>query len=378
MNIRQKLTRWSLPLTWLLSVYFILPKSGTWFYLHDCRWLYVFLISFLFSYSLTPIVIFLARRYKLLDYPDERKIHRVPVPRLGSIAVILAFILAITRNLQFSLPLIGIVSGAVFIFALGLLDDLRGVPAKVRLGVQILVVFILLKCGVMVTFIPNWPGSAIVEMLITAVWIIGITNAMNFLDGIDGLVAGLGVISCVIFLAVILQMKGGPQVHLQFITIALGGSCLGFLPYNFKPARIFLGDAGSTLIGFLLASVAVMGSWSEDNPMVALSTPVLILGVAIFDMVYITASRIKNGAVKNFREWLDYVGRDHLHHRLLSLGLTERQAVSFIYLISICLGISAILIRQTGTLGSILLLSQAVGIFLIVVVLMLIGRKVKF
>jgi UDP-GlcNAc:undecaprenyl-phosphate GlcNAc-1-phosphate transferase len=165
------------------------------------------------------------------------------------------------------------------------------------------------------------------------------------------------------------------QSYLAYVTIAIVGACLGFLPYNWKPARIFLGDAGATFLGFMIAGIAVMGSWAHNNPMVAISTPLLILGIPIFDMIYTTVSRVKNGSVRTFRQWLEYAGRDHFHHRLMHLGLSDRQMVVFVWVLNLCLGIGALVIRDTGTKGSVLLLIQSVIIFLIIVVLMLLGRQ---
>jgi UDP-GlcNAc:undecaprenyl-phosphate GlcNAc-1-phosphate transferase len=201
---------------------------------------------------------------------------------------------------------------------------------------------------------------------------VGITNAVNFFDGMDGLATGLTAIGSLSFFVVAL-ITG--QQYLGFLTIALAGSCLGFLKFNFKPASIFLGDAGSTFLGFTLAGIAVMGNWAKDNPKVALSLPIIILSVFIFDMIYITIARVWDGRVRSFKEWIDYTGKDHLHHRLATLGFNETQTVLLIYLIAACLGISGINLRASEDLRVYLEFIQAFFIFIIIVILMISGRK---
>ena len=182
---------------------------------------------------------------------------------------------------------------------------------------------------------------------------LGITNSMNFFDGLDGLATGLTII-CSSFLG-ILAFKT-MQPYLMLLSVALAGSCLGFLPYNFgyrKPAVIFLGDAGSTFMGFMLAGMVLMGGWGGEDPIKAYAMPILIMDIFIFDMVYTTVSRIASKKVVSFNGWLEHTGKDHLHHRLTSLGL------------------SALVLRNGTILDALLLLLQAVTIYLIIVILMI-------
>jgi UDP-GlcNAc:undecaprenyl-phosphate GlcNAc-1-phosphate transferase len=193
------------------------------------------------------------------------------------------------------------------------------------------------------------------------------------MDGIDGLASSMGTVCSLLFLGIAWNSN---QYEVAFLSAALAGACSGFLTVNWYPARMFLGDGGSTLIGFLLGCLAVYGSWATGNPAVALSTPLLVLGIPIFDLIYTTVSRIKNGQVSTVREWLEYTGKDHFHHRLMNLGLGVRQTVSFILLLNLCLGLGAWTVRHTAsTSGTIFLLLQSVMIFSIVVVLMLLGRE---
>lgn len=338
------------------------------------RFLFLFFFSFLFAFLLTFLIKRIAIKLKILDIPTERKIHKTPTPLLGGAAVFLAFVWTVFLNFSFSIELKGIVLGGAIIFLMGLVDDLRAIPALWKLLGQILASIVLLLHGIQLSFLPNtwWGNSG--EILLTIIWVIGITNAVNFFDGMDGLATGVTVISSLSFFAVAYITQ---QQYLGFLTITLAGSCLGFLIHNFKPASIFLGDAGSTFLGFTLAGIAIMGGWAQGNPKVALSLPILILSIFIFDMIYITVARILNGKVKNLKEWIEYTGKDHLHHRLVNLGLNEAQTVLFIYLISGCLGISGILLRASEDLRILFLFLQSVFIFIIISILMLERQKIN-
>jgi len=200
---------------------------------------------------------------------------------------------------------------------------------------------------------------------------------MNFFDGMDGLAAGLGAMIA-FFLGVVAFQTAQPFI--RWIAVAMMGSCLGFLPFNFKfrgNAAIFLGDAGSTLIGFVLACVAVYGDWAEGDPVVALVSPLLIFWILIFDMLHITVDRILTGKVLNFRQWIEYVGKDHLHHRLAHVLGSNKRSVFFIYLLSLCLGISAVALRNARVIDAILLILQAVIMVVLITFLERRGRMLN-
>jgi len=334
----------------------------------------LFLFAFLLSFLLTPLIRFIATKLKILDIPDERKIHQKPVPLLGGLVIYISYVVTIFLNFSFSIELKGVIIGGTIILLVGLMDDIKRLSATWKLISQISASSILIVFGVKLSFLPNtWWGNG-GEVLLTIIWVVGITNAVNFFDGMDGLATGLTAICSLCFFIVAAITH---QAYLGFLTIALAGSCLGFLKFNFKPASIFLGDTGSTFLGFTLAGIAVMGGWAEKNPKVALSLPILILSVFIFDMIYITISRGLNGKVRNLKEWIEYTGKDHLHHRLVNLGFTETETVLFIYLIAACLGVSGINLKTNGDLKIYFELLQGFYIFIIVVILMLAGRRVK-
>ena len=335
-------------------------------------WLFILITALLISCLITPLVRVIATKIGAMDMPGGRKIHKEPTPRLGGIGIYIAFMTSIILNFHFSLALKGVVIGGTIIFLMGVIDDIKGLKASIRLIGQLIAVMILIKCGVVLNTFPHTNMGYIWNILLTIFWVIGIINALNFLDGMDGLAAGITAISSFMFFIIALSTG---QHYLGYLAIALIGTCIGFLFYNFKPASIFLGDSGSTLLGFLLASFAVIGWWAEKNILVALGIPVLILGVLIFDMIYITVSRIASGRAKNFTEWIECAGKDHLHHRLFNLGLSEKQTVLMIYLISLVLGISALVLRNADKLNACLLLLQAILIFVLIAILMKLGKK---
>jgi len=220
---------------------------------------------------------------------------------------------------------------------------------------------------------PHTPLGITIACLITLLWILGIINSVNFFDGADGLATGITFISSMFFFLITLHLQ---QYHVCLPAVILCGCCAGFFIFNFKPAKIYLGDGGSTFLGFILACLALYGGWSDRHPVVALGIPTLILGVLIFDMVYITISRISTGKVKSFREWLDYTGRDHFHHRLMDLGFSERNAVLFIFITCLTLGLGALQLEKAQTSYPVVIqIIQAVFIFLVITLLMLTGRE---
>lgn len=333
--------------------------------------LLISLFSFVSVYLFTPLFKKLAVKFNILDKPGRRKIHKEPTPLLGGLAVYIGVILGLAFNFTNLRFLSGIIIGATIILIIGLIDDIRDLSAQVRLGGQLLAALIIISFGVRLTFLPNNLLGNTGEIVLTLIWILGITNALNFLDGIDGLAAGTAAISA-LFFSIIAYQTNQPAIGL--VSLILMASCLGFLPHNFKRTKIFLGDAGSTFIGFTLASVAIMGDWAEDN-VIRLAVPILILGVPIFDMIFTTIMRIKEEKVSTVIEWLKYGGKDHFHHRLIALGLHSRETVLFICFISISFGISAIMVSNEKAIVGVLSILQACIIFAGIAVLMVIGKR---
>jgi UDP-GlcNAc:undecaprenyl-phosphate GlcNAc-1-phosphate transferase len=362
----------------LVALLLLTPPVRAFFTSMGLRWAYVFMIAFTLTFSLTPLAAGLARRLGILDLPDERKLHAQATPLLGGAAVFVGFISGLAANGILSPELIAILSASMILFIVGIFDDWHEVPAGLKLAIQVICTAMVMTAGVVLRVLPEawgaWGGLG--NLLLTVVWIIGITNAMNFFDGMDGLAAGLGAIIAFLLAVVAFQTE---QPFLGWMALAIMGSCCGFLPYNFKPkgaAFIFLGDAGSTVVGFVLACIAVYGDWAEGRPLVALVSPVLIFWILIFDMAHITIDRIVTGKVRNLREWIEFVGRDHLHHRLASALGCRRKSVLFIYLMALGLGISALILRDAGTAEAALLILQASIMVGLISILEHRGRKV--
>ena len=305
----------------------MVPSVANTFSAWNVTWVYILLLSFCLTTALIPIVRRAAIRIGAVDRPGGRKMHAAPTPLMGGAAIYLGFILVmvLARDiLHFSLGLKGVTIGATIVFITGALDDMWGLTARVRLVAQLLAAATLIKFGLVVSFLPEtWWGDA-AEILFTVFWVIGITNAVNFLDGVDGLAGGSSTINALFFGLVALQTD---QPFMMLLSIALVGACLGFMPFNFrrtKPAMIFMGDAGSDFLGFTLAGIGILGDWGSVN-LVGLTVPILILGVPIFDTTLTTVVRIRTGQVRTFGEWIHYTGRDHFHHRLSDLGIGTRR-----------------------------------------------------
>ncbi len=357
---------------WVLLVL----ETRKFFFASGWRWAYILFLSTSLSFCLTPLFSRVAQKINLVDKPDSRKIHVEATPLLGGAAVFIAFLASILINGIFSHQMGIILIASALLFIVGVVDDFMEVSAVFKLIVQVSCTIIVMSCGIVLRVIPDTLGlfSQISNILLTIFWIIGITNAMNFFDGMDGLAAGLGVIIAFFLGIVAFQTQ---QPFFGWIAVAMMGSCLGFMPYNFrinKSASIFLGDAGSTVIGFILACMAVYGDWSESDPVVALASPLLIFWVLIFDMVHITVDRILSGKVSNLRQWVEYVGKDHLHHRLANVLGGQKRSVLFIFLMTLCLGTSAIVLRNARSVDALLLLIQASALVVLITILERRGR----
>jgi len=369
-NNQLLLPAWYYFATLLLLGFVFFPATRDFFALTGRRWLYILILAFTFSGLTTPICRRLAKHWGLVDNPSGHKIHKEPTPLLGGAAVFLGFFLPLLINGIFSREFGAILVAAMILFLLGVLDDSLNLRAHVKLIVQIVLAVGLTFVGVRILLVPETIllGS-IINRLLSVIWIVGITNALNFFDGMDGLDAGVSAIIA-FFLAIVAMQMDSPFVG--WAAVAMLGACLGFLPYNFRPwkrALIFLGDAGSTTIGFVLASLAIYSDWADFNPVVSIFSPILIFWILIFDMSHITLFRVIRGKTRTFREWIEYVGHDHLHHRIARVVGGPTQSVLFIYLLTICLGLSALLLRYSTPFAAFLLLCQALIIVILVSVL---------
>lgn len=352
-----------------------LPAVRDQFQLEGLRWLYVLLFAFLGSCTLTPVMVQISHHWKLVDIPTERKIHVQPTPRLGGVAVYAGFVGSVLMNSILPDWMTAIVVAGSLLLLVGVIDDIRELPASLKLVAQLVAAGIVIASGKVLTLFPAGGVGEAANVLLTLLWIVGITNAFNFFDGMDGLATGLAILMAS-FMGMVAFETDQPGVG--WLTMAVIGACAGFFPYNFRgarPAKIFLGDGGSTFLGFTLACLAVKGNWANHSPIVSFSNPLLIFGVLIYDMIHITVERVVTGKVQSVKEWLDYVAKDHLHHRL-ERALGSRQAsVAMIFLLTICLGLSAMALRHAGLQEAVLLLVQAGLIVAMITLLEISGRR---
>ncbi len=370
MELRKIISIYSAVLFSIL-VFLLIPGVKQGFESRHLSFLYIIVFSYIIANVATPLVKAVAAYCHVTDKPGGRKIHENATPLMGGAAVYVAFAVAILYNDVYSLELKGVAIGATIVFVMGIIDDARSLPAKLKLLVQIGATMVMIQYGVVADFLPNTWWGKLGETVVTLIWIIGITNALNFFDGMDGLAAGLTAV-CSLFISILAVQYG--QKYVLYLSLALLGSSLGFLPYNLrykKPAGIFLGDSGSTFMGYMLASLTVMGGWGANDPVKAYTLPVLVLGILIFDMSYTTITRFKNRQVAGFNEYLSFTGKDHLHHRLEQLGFSRRQTVFFIYFIAASLGLCSLVLRNGSTLDALLLLLQATLICIAIVILMI-------
>jgi UDP-GlcNAc:undecaprenyl-phosphate GlcNAc-1-phosphate transferase len=327
--------------------------------------------ALLLTYGLMPMIIKLALKVGAMDVPDARRVHAESTPRIGGLALLISVNLTLLLNFNYSVELKGICISALVVALISFWDDIHGLSARFKLGAQLLALIVLMYCNVYVTIAPEtWWGMPI-NYAVTALWVIGITNAFNFLDGINGLAASLAAAVCTL-MAMLAWHTG--QIYMLLLCLSLAGAAVGFLPDNARydrPARIFLGDVGSTYLGWIMAAIAVMGDWSSEGVMKAYSAPFLIFSVMIFDMIYTTVARVHRGDVKNFREWIEFVGRDHLHHRLMTLGCSPAQAVMVVVVLALIMGLAALALVKGSIFTVWLLLAQAVVFYVFLSFLML-------
>lgn len=304
-----------------------------------------FFIALLVTYFATPLVAALATKIKAVDIPGDRKIHDSPIPRLGGLAIYSGFMLAVGLALFFAnkvgivfdiQAILGILLGCSILLVVGVVDDLRGLRPTTKFIWQILAAMVLIFFGVEITFVTNpfngiWP-IGIFAIPLTLLWVVGVTNAINLIDGLDGLAAGVTGISAMTLFFVALRTH---QIGAAILMLALVGAALGFLRHNFFPAKIFLGDSGSLLLGFILAATSIIGVL-KTTLVVALIIPVLILGVPIFDTLFAILRRMKSG--KHPFEADD----KHIHHMLLRAGFNKREAVLAIYTVCFILSFIAL------------------------------------
>lgn len=348
----------------------------------------VFLTAFVLSLVFTPVAIKLAPMIGAVDIPkDGRRMHTRPMPRFGGLAIFVGTMAAVCWLVKFGWPLeedrltelgammfhqsvrpmYGVLLGGLLIYLLGIIDDLKNLPAKVKFAGQLLIACVPYAFGVKIQFVTNHFGAGFgdshsyfagaVCFFITIIWIVGITNTVNLIDGLDGLASGVAAISS-LCLAYTAYIHGSYLPALAMLGVA--GGALGFLPFNFHPAKIFMGDGGSLFLGYMLASLSIVGPVKSATIM-AVIIPVLVLGVPIFDTAFAILRRLVN-----HRPIME-ADKGHLHHRLMAAGMGQRRTVLMLYGISGIMGIAAVLFSRdlfVETIGLLGIAAMYIYVFL--------------
>ncbi|CAK7049167.1 undecaprenyl/decaprenyl-phosphate alpha-N-acetylglucosaminyl 1-phosphate transferase [Tissierella carlieri] len=309
-----------------------------------------FLLATVISYLSTPLVRKLAFKVGAVDIPkDDRRVHKEAMPLIGGLAIFVAVIVVTLIFLPLEKEIISIIIGGTVIVIGGIIDDLKELKPKTKFMFQIIAGLILIFGDVKVDFITN-PFTKNSSLLylnwlsipITLFWVVGITNTLNFIDGLDGLSAGVAMISSITLMIVASKGYTSNYISVIIMSAAIAGACLGFLPFNFNPAKIFMGDTGALFLGFMLAAITIEGVM-KSVATIAIVAPILILSVPIFDTTFAIFRRLLNG------QSISAADKGHLHHRLLSRGYSQRKSVLILYGISAIFGLFAILVSQANS-----------------------------
>ena len=313
------------------------------------------LVALVVSFLMTPIVKTFAYKVGAIDVPkDARRMHKTPIPRLGGLAIFIGFMVSILLFVEITAEMRSILLGAVIIVVLGVVDDIMALPALLKFVVQIVAALIPATHGVTIQAFSNpnvfsdspyWVlGNLSVPL--TVLWIVAITNAVNLIDGLDGLACGVSTISSMTMLVIALTVA---ESDVALLMAALAGGCIGFLPYNLNPAKIFMGDTGSTFLGFILATVSIEGLF-KSYAIISFAVPFLMLGLPIFDTCFAILRRVSHGQSPMAPD------RGHIHHRLIDMGFNQKQAVAVLYVISAILGLSAVVLTTTNVVRAMVVL----------------------
>lgn len=324
-----------------------------------------FAVAAMLSYFFTPPVKNFAHKVGAIDVPkDARRMHKKPIPRLGGLAIYGGFLCSILIFGQLDETMLCVLLGAAIIVALGIFDDVLALGAKLKFVVQIVAAAIPvcigdLQIGLFTNLNPlsdtPFVHLGILAVPVTIIWIVGITNAVNLIDGLDGLAVGVSSIAAITMLAVALLTGNMP---IAITMAALAGACIGFMPYNLNPAKIFMGDTGSTFLGYMLATVSIMGLF-KFYAVISFAVPFLILGLPIFDTANAIIRRVAAGRSPMSPD------RGHVHHKLIDMGFNQKQAVAILYAISATLGLTAVVLTSSGEVKAIVLLLAVLAAILV-------------
>ena len=307
--------------------------------------LFAFILALAISFACTPAVRMLAIKIKAVDVPkDNRRMHKVPIPRMGGLAIFAGFLVSVLFFVPLGTEFRSILIGALILVVLGIIDDIMALKPKTKFAGQIIAALIPALSGVSIHGIVNpfVPGQystlGIFSIPFTVIWIVGITNAVNFIDGLDGLACGVSAIATVTMF-IIAVLFG--ETYIALMMAALAGACLGFLPYNMNPAKIFMGDTGSMFLGYILATVSIQGLF-KFYAVISFAVPFILLGLPIFDTGFAIVRRLLKGQSPLQAD------RGHVHHRLIDLGFDQKQSVAILYTFSALMGLTAVILARTN------------------------------
>lgn len=346
-----------------------------------------FLLAFITSFVLTPYTIKIAKKIGAVDVPkDERRMHKKAMPKFGGPAIIIGFIVAtiyliITCSLEgtvdifgpenYIIKLLGFLGGIIVLSAFCYFDDIKGIHPLVKLLGQLIAASVVVASGIRIDYfdLPFLEGNVIlgnvVSIILTIGWIVGITNAINLIDGLDGLSTGISIISC-ISLLLIFALNASPLIAIILIT-TLVGALSGFLPFNFNPAKTFIGDIGSNFLGFALSIISILGIAKTATAFVVV-LPIIVLGLPIFDTLSAIIRRLIKG--KSLKAVFQ-ADKGHLHHKLIEKGLTQKEAVLLLYGISVACGMFAVILFESD-------IWKAISFALMVIAVVAVGYKEFF
>ena len=328
------------------------------------------LVGLVVSFLMTPIVKTFAYKVGAIDVPkDNRRMHKTPIPRLGGLAIFIGFMVSILLFAEIDAEMKSILLGAVIIVVLGVVDDIMALPAMLKFVVQIGAALIPALNGVQILAFsnPNIFSSNLYWVLgglsvpFTVLWIVALTNAVNLIDGLDGLANGVSAISATTMLVIALMAS---EMQVAIVMAALVGASIGFMPYNLNPAKMFMGDTGATFLGYILATMSIQGLF-KYYAVISFVVPFMILGLPIFDTAFAFIRRIAHGQSPM------HADRSHIHHRLIDMGLSQKQAVATLYVISAILGLSAVVLTTSGE-------QKAMMLFLTLCIVGVVAAKVVF
>ena len=307
--------------------------------------LFAFILALAISFACTPAVRMLAIKIKAVDVPkDNRRMHKVPIPRMGGLAIFAGFLVSVLFFVPLGNEFRSILIGALILVVLGIIDDIVALKPRTKFAGQIIAALIPALSGVSIHGIVNpfVPGQystlGIFSIPFTVIWIVGITNAVNFIDGLDGLACGVSAIATVTMF-IIAVLFG--ETYIALMMAALAGACLGFLPYNMNPAKIFMGDTGSMFLGYILATVSIQGLF-KFYAVISFAVPFILLGLPIFDTGFAIVRRLLKGQSPLQAD------RGHVHHRLIDLGFDQKQSVAILYAFSALMGLTAVILARTN------------------------------